>query len=75
MVVYFTGVSYGLCLSVVFTKVEMAMSLVPVIIVPFMLLSGYLVNQEKIPYYFYPIEYVSMFKYGFQASVWVRNLN
>lgn len=68
--VYFTGVSYGFLLSVIFPQPEMAMSMIPVIIVPFMVLAGFLVNQNNIPYYFYPIEYVSMFKYGFQASIW-----
>ena len=69
MVTFFSGVSYGLFISVLFPKPEMAMSLVPVIIVPFMLFGGFFVSQNNIPYYFYPFEYLSMFKYGFQAAV------
>ena len=70
-VCFFTGVSYGLLLSVLFPKAEMAMSLVPMLIVPFMLFAGFFVNQNNIPYYFYPILYLSMFKYGFQSAVQV----
>ena len=69
MVTFFSGVSYGLFISVLFPKPEMAMSLVPVIIVHFMLFGGFFVSQNNIPYYFYPFEYLSMFKYGFQAAV------
>ena len=45
------------------------MSLIPVILVPFMVMAGFFVNQSNIPYYFYPIQYLSMFKFGFQAAV------
>ena len=70
-VCFFAAVSYGLLLSVIFPKAEMAMSLVPMLIIPFMLFAGFFVNQNNIPYYFYPISYLSMFKYSFQAAVQV----
>jgi len=47
------------------------MSLSPMILIPFMLFGGFYVNQNNVPYYFYPIQYISMFKYGFQAAVQV----
>lgn len=50
----------------------MAMSLVPMLFIPFMLCGGFFVNQDKIPYYFYPFEYISMIKYGYQAAVQVN---
>ena len=71
---YFSGVSYGLFLSVIFPNPEMAMSMVPVLIVPFMLFGGFFVNQNDVPYYFYPFQFLSMFKYGFQAAAQVFNI-
>ena len=69
MTCFFCGVSYRLFFSVFFTE-EMAM--VPMVLIPFMLFGGYFVNQSNVPYYFYPLQYMSMFKYGFQAAVEVK---
>jgi ABC-type multidrug transport system permease subunit len=62
---YAYGVSQGLLISVIIPKVEVATALVPAFIIPFMVLGGFFVNQQDIPYVFYPFEYISMFKYGF----------
>jgi ABC-type multidrug transport system permease subunit len=62
---YWYGVAYGLLLSILIPKVEVATALVPALIIPFMVLGGFFVNQSDIPYVFYPFEYLSMFKYGF----------
>jgi len=46
------------------------MALVPVLIIPFMLLGGFFINLNEvndIRVIFYPIMYLSPFKYGFQA--------
>lgn len=69
---YFAGVSYSFLLTSIFPKPEMAMALVPVLIIPFLLLAGFFVNQNNIPYYFYPFEYLSIFKYCFQAAIIVN---
>lgn len=45
------------------------MSLVPMINIPFMLFGGFFSSQSTVPYYFYPFQYLSMFKYGYQAAV------
>ena len=71
MATFFSGVSYGYFLSIIFPDAEMALSLIPVIIVPFMLFGGFFVNQSNIPYYLYPFQYLSIFKYGFQAAIQV----
>ena len=71
MATYFCSISFGLFFSVILPKPELAMSLSPMIMVPFMLFGGFFVNQNNVPYYFYPIQYISMFKYGFQAAVQV----
>lgn len=63
--VYFVGASYGLCLSIVVEKVEVAIALVPVVILPFMIFSGFFVNLNDIPYFWYPVAYASFFKYCF----------
>ncbi|KAL4483030.1 hypothetical protein ABPG74_019056 [Tetrahymena malaccensis] len=65
---FFYGTSYGLLLSVIFNKMELVMALIPVLVIPFMVLGGFFINSNNIPHYFRWIEYVSMFKYGFQAS-------
>eukprot|EP01017_Pseudomicrothorax_dubius_P021861 TRINITY_DN2351_c0_g1_i6.p1 TRINITY_DN2351_c0_g1~~TRINITY_DN2351_c0_g1_i6.p1 ORF type:complete len:640 (-),score=172.28 TRINITY_DN2351_c0_g1_i6:54-1973(-) len=64
---FFTGTAYGLLISVVIPKMEVAMSLVPVLLIPLMAFAGFFVNQNKIPFYFKPFEYISPWKYGFQA--------
>lgn len=46
------------------------MALVPVLIIPFMLLGGFFINLDDVDdirVIFYPIMYLSPFKYGFQA--------
>ena len=48
------------------------MALVPVLIIPFMLLGGFFINLNDvhdIRVIFYPIMYISPFKYGFQAMM------
>lgn len=48
------------------------MALVPVLIIPFMLLGGFFVNLndvDDIRVIFYPIMYLSPFKYGFQGMM------
>jgi len=41
---YWAGASYGLFLSVIIPKMELAMALVPVLIIPLMVLGGFFVN-------------------------------
>jgi ABC-type multidrug transport system permease subunit len=45
------------------------MALVPVLIIPFLMLSGFFVSLDSIPKVFYPLEYISPFRYGFQANM------
>eukprot|EP01017_Pseudomicrothorax_dubius_P039503 TRINITY_DN606_c0_g1_i4.p1 TRINITY_DN606_c0_g1~~TRINITY_DN606_c0_g1_i4.p1 ORF type:complete len:696 (+),score=61.84 TRINITY_DN606_c0_g1_i4:124-2088(+) len=64
---FFASSGYGVLLSVIFPKVETALSMVYVIILPFMVCSGYFVSQDKIPFFFYPFQYLSPWKYAYQA--------
>ena len=67
--VYFMSASYGLLLSATFKDMTVVMALVPVVIVPLMLVGGFFTNLNNVPKLFYPLEYISMFKYGFQTYI------
>jgi ATP-binding cassette, subfamily G (WHITE), eye pigment precursor transporter len=48
------------------------MAMVPLLIIPFMLLSGFFLNLDQyhdIRVIFYPVMYLSPFKYGYQAGM------
>ena len=60
---YQTGSSYGMLLSILIPNLEVAMSLVQVLIVPFVLMSGFFVNTNNLSWAFKPLEYLSIFKY------------
>ena len=45
----------------------MAVTLTPVLIIPFMLFAGFFVNQDNIPWFLIEFQYLSIFKYGYQA--------
>lgn len=69
---FFCASSFGLVYAALIPKLETAMALVPVLIIPFMLLGGFFVDLEDkhdIRVIFYPIMYLSPFKYGFQGGM------
>jgi len=47
---------------------ELALALAPIIIIPLLIMSGFFVNHNQIPDYLIWIEYISMFRYGFEAA-------
>ena len=65
---YFYGVSYGLCISVIIPKLDVAMAFFPILSIPLIILGGFFVNTNNIPKYLIWIEYISMFKYSFHAA-------
>jgi len=65
---WYAGSGYGLCISTFLSKLEQAMASVPFLVVPFMMFAGFLISQSDIPYYYYEFEYLSTFKYFYQAS-------
>ncbi len=67
--VYFVSAAYGLLLSALLKDIEVVMALVPVVIIPLMLVGGFFSNLNNVPKLFYPLEYISMFKYGYQAYI------
>ena len=76
--IYFCATSYGLVYAAVIPKLETAMQLTPVLIIPFMLLGGFFINLDQyhdIRIIFYPIMYLSPFKYGFQGGMAAVNIS
>lgn len=61
--------AFGLVIGAAIADKQVAVAMTPVLIIPFMLFSGYFVNQDNIPVFLKPFEYLSLFKYGFQAFV------
>ena len=64
---YNAASAFALFLSSFISDKSVAVSLTPIIIVPFFLLAGFFVNQSNIPVWLYEFEYLSIFRYMFQA--------
>merc|ERR1712146_677728 len=60
---------YALILGTLFSDKQLAVTLTPVLIIPFMLFAGFFVNQNNIPWFLKEFEYLSIFKYGYQALI------
>ncbi|EPZ36380.1 P-loop containing nucleoside triphosphate hydrolase protein [Rozella allomycis CSF55] len=58
----------GIFLASVFEDVQVALFLAPMLIMPMMVFSGFLINNNNIPVYFNWIKYLSPIKYGFTAA-------
>lgn len=70
--VYFCAASYGLVYAALIPKLETALALVPVLVIPFMLLGGFFIKLDEytdIRVIFYPVMYLSPFRYGFQGGI------
>eukprot|EP00357_Protocruzia_adherens_P017121 CAMPEP_0115022330 /NCGR_PEP_ID=MMETSP0216-20121206/31477_1 /TAXON_ID=223996 /ORGANISM="Protocruzia adherens, Strain Boccale" /LENGTH=688 /DNA_ID=CAMNT_0002394975 /DNA_START=150 /DNA_END=2216 /DNA_ORIENTATION=- len=63
----YAGSGYGLFVASFFSDVEVAVALTPLVLVPFILFAGLFVNTSNIPVFLAPLEYLSLFKYGFIA--------
>lgn len=65
--IYNASSGYALILGTIFSDKQLAVTLTPVLIIPFMLFAGFFVNQKNIPWFLMPFQYASIFKYGYQA--------
>jgi len=65
--IYNASGGYSLILGTLFSDKQLAVTLTPVLIIPFMLFAGFFVNQNQIPKFLLPFQYASIFKYGYQA--------
>ncbi|KRX00581.1 P-loop containing nucleoside triphosphate hydrolase [Pseudocohnilembus persalinus] len=66
---YYSGASYGFFISILVSNIELAMTLVPVVLVPLMVLAGFFVTGPSVPAYLRWIQYISYMKWGFQAAM------
>jgi hypothetical protein len=46
---------------------QLGVTLTPVVIIPFMLFAGFFVSSAEIPIFLKEFEYISIFKYGYNA--------
>lgn len=67
ILIYNASSGYSLIISAGFSDKQLAVTLTPVLIIPFMLFAGFFVSSSKIPVYLKEFEYLSIFKYGYQA--------
>lgn len=67
ILIYNASSGYSLIISASFSDKQLAVTLTPVLIIPFMLFAGFFVSSDQIPIYLKEFEYLSIFKYGYQA--------
>lgn len=67
ILVYNSFSGYSLIISASFSNKQLAVTLTPILIVPFMLFAGFFVASANIPYWLKEFEYLSIIKYGYQA--------
>jgi hypothetical protein len=75
VLIYSAAGSYSLIISTIFADKQLAVTLTPVLIIPFMLFAGFFVNQDNIPIWLIEFQYLSFFKYGYQALLLVKLLS
>lgn len=61
------GASIGMFVSCLFSDIATALAVMPMILMPLMVFSGFFVNSSTIPPYFIWISYISPMRYGFIA--------
>nr|CAD7598245.1 unnamed protein product [Timema genevievae] len=59
--------SFGYFISCVSSNVDMALTIGPPVIIPFLLFGGFLLNNSSVPIYFKWLSYLSWFKYANEA--------
>lgn len=67
ILIYNSFSGYSLIISASFSNKQLAVTLTPILIVPFMLFAGFFVSSANIPYWLKEFEYLSIIKYGYQA--------
>ena len=71
ILIYSSAGSYALIISTLFSDKQLAVTLTPILIIPFMLFAGFFVNQSNIPIWLIEFQYLSFFKYGYQTLMLV----
>lgn len=65
ILIYNAASGYSLITSAIFSNKQVAVTLTPVLIVPFMLFAGFFVATSSIPVWLREFEYISIYKYGY----------
>mmetsp|Transcript_11148 Transcript_11148/g.25315 ORF Transcript_11148/g.25315 Transcript_11148/m.25315 type:complete len:643 (-) Transcript_11148:6-1934(-) len=63
----FAAIALGMILSCSFTSVEQAPQLAPMVVILFLMFSGFLLNQDSIPRIYTPLKYISFVRYSFES--------
>jgi hypothetical protein len=63
------GSSLALLLGIIAKNSTVAFALVPVTIIPLLVFSGFLINNDNVPKYFIWASYISPMRWGFQAAM------
>lgn len=61
------GIGLGMVISASVSTVEMAPQVAPAFVILFVMFSGFLLNQDSIPWIFTPLKHISFVRYTFQA--------
>lgn len=72
ILIYNASSGYSLIISASFSDKQLAVTLTPVLIIPFMLFAGFFVSTSSIPIFLKEFEYLSIFKYGYQALMMIQ---
>jgi len=64
---YNAAQGYALVISAGFNDKQLAVTLTPVLIIPFMLFAGFFVSTSNIPIFLKIFEWISIFKYAYNA--------
>jgi len=67
--VSFAGNSMGLLLGSAISDAKLITVLMPIMILPFILFSGFFKNREDLPNWLFWLEYISPIKYSFISMV------
>ena len=67
VLIYNASSGYSLIISASFSDKQLAVTLTPVLIIPFMLFAGFFVSSDNIPIFLKEFEYLSIFKYGYES--------
>ena len=62
-----TVVSYGYLISCLAKDINMALAIAPPLMIPFLIFGGFFVNSESLPGWLAWIEYISWWKYTYEA--------
>lgn len=69
------GVSFSYAAACIFGTLDVAIAVMPVVVIPLLAFGGFYIAQESLPIFFYPLKFISYFGYGFETaaiSQWSR---